>query len=392
MAWGRVVSWRNLKFQFIAILLLLPWLTVGPSLVAQPTARRCDGSYCYEKICTPGQPSCRYVANRVCKPTTKEECTTQNVKKCHRVPLTACASQSANSCRPHLKRVCGYTSRYRTYAAEELSYYKKIPHLRPRRSYVGAPHASRSFTRQARGGQCHLQVVRECSYAPKPACQQAYKDECRYVPEKSCSHREVQDCYDERKYVCDKGSDNCYERRIARAPVPYPPDGGGTYPKVVPPPDEKALPPVKPDETYNKPKPEEPYEKPEQPPAPSKEAMAPPLPAGSGQPAPAMAESARQEQPRQLVIDTRVVMVPIAGGLAAFGLFLLFVSQRRKSQAKDRNGSRDVHIGYRGKPDPGTQYASHLAVRTIGPRLTLRTVSGQHQVNITMAKNLTMAK
>jgi hypothetical protein len=51
-----------------------------------------------------------------------------------------------------------------------------------------------------------------------------------------------------------------------------------------------------------------------------------------------------------------------------------------------------VHIGYRGKPDPGTQYASHLAVRTIGPRLTLRTVSGQHQVNITMAKNLTMAK
>jgi hypothetical protein len=231
-----------------------------------------------------------------------------------------------------------------------------------------------------------LQVVRECRDTPKPACQQAYKDECRYVPEKSCSHRESQDCYDERKYVCDKGSDNCYERRIARAPVPYPPDGGGAYPKVVPRPDEKALPPAKPDETYKKPKPEEPYEKPEPPPAPAKEAMAPSLPSGSGQPAPATAEIARQEQPRQLVIDTRAVMAPIAGGLAAFGLFLLFVSRRRKSQAKDRKGSHEAHIAYRGKSDPGTQYASHLAVRSIGPRLTLRTVSGQHHVNITMAR------
>jgi len=386
------MSWRNLKFQFVAILLLILGLTAAPSLVAQPTAQRCDGAYCYEKICTPGQSYCRYVSNRVCKPIAKEECTTQNVKKCHKVPLTACASQGANSCRPHLKRVCGYTSRYRTYAAEELSYYKKIPHLRPRHRYIGAPHAPRSPTQQAPGGHCRLQVVRECSAAPKPACHQAYKDECRYVPEKSCSRREAQDCRDEPKYVCDKGPDNCYERPIAGARVPSDlpsrPDGAGAYPKA--PSDGKALPPHQPDDTYKKPKPEEEYEKtkPEQGSAPSKETTAPPLPPplpmSPGQPAPVTAQSARQERPRQLVIDTRIVMVPIAGGLAAFGLFLLLASRRRTSQAKDRNRTRDVRIAYHGKSDPGTQHASHLAAPPIGPRITLRTVPGQRKVNITI--------
>src|SRR5262245_56090004 len=73
---------------------------------------------------------CRYVPNRVCNPSTKQECTTQNVKKCHKVPSNVCSTQGPNACRPHLKRVCGYASRYRTYAAEELSSYKRIPHLR----------------------------------------------------------------------------------------------------------------------------------------------------------------------------------------------------------------------------------------------------------------------
>jgi len=376
------MSWRNLKFKFVAILLLMLGLTAAP-IVAQPTARRCDGSYCYERIC-PGT-SCRYVANRVCKPITKEECTTQNVKKCHKVPLTACASPGANSCRPHLKRVCGYTSRYRTYAAEELSYYKKIPHLRPRHRYIGAPHAPRSPTQQARGGHCHLQVVRECSGTPKQACHQAYKDECRYVPEKSCSHRETQDCRDEPKYVCDKGPDNCYERRIARSDLPSHPDGAGAYPKA--PSDGKALPPhqeAKPDDTYKKPKPEEEYEttKPEDGPPPSKETTAPPFPMSPGLPAPVTTQSARQERQRQLVIDTRIVMVPIAGGLAAFGIFLLFASRRRTSQAKHRNRSRDMRIAYHGKSDPGTQQVSYLAAPPIGPRITLRMVPGQRKVNI----------
>jgi hypothetical protein len=79
-----------------------------------------------------------------------------------------------------------------------------------------------------------------------------------------------------------------------------------------------------------------------------------------------------------------MVMVPIAGGLAAFGIFLLFASRRRTSQAKDRNRPRDVRIAYHGKSDPGTQQASHLAASPVGPRITLRTVPGQRKVNITI--------
>jgi hypothetical protein len=88
------------------------------------------------------------------------------------------------------------------------------------------------------------------------------------------------------------------------------------------------------------------------------------------------------KRPRDLLIDTRVVMVPLAAGLAAFGRFLLVASRRRRSQAKDHSWPRHVDIACRGKPDAGTQDVSRLAVPPIGPRITLRTVAGQRQVNI----------
>src|SRR5215831_2169015 len=357
---GPVVGGRKLKIAVIAVSAAVLALMWASGTFAQPGARRCDASYCYERICAPGSPSCRYVPNRVCNPTTKQECTTQNVKKCHKVPSNTCSSQAANSCHSHLKRVCGYASRYRTYAAEELSYYRRIPHLRPRHHYAASP-------------RCHLQVVRECSGTPRQACRQAYKDECSYVPERSCHNRVTQDCRDEPKYVCEQGPDKCYEQPVPRASGYYPP------PQV-----EKTPAPYKPEEV-----PPPPYRQALPAPAPPKPAPLEP-PAAESNPAPPAApkndpgmptRAPDPEQRRELVIDVPRLLAPIAGGLAAFGMLLLFASRRRKSEAKADKPIRPFHIAYRGKPDPGTQA---ISAAPVGRHITLRTVPGQRKVDITL--------
>jgi len=87
------------------------------------------------------------------------------------------------------------------------------------------------------------------------------------------------------------------------------------------------------------------------------------------------------EQRRELVIDVPRLLAPIAGGLAAFGMLLLFASRRRKSEAKADKPIRPFHIAYRGKPDPGTQA---ISAAPVGRHITLRTVPGQRKVDITL--------
>ena len=462
----RVTNWRYLEIVSVAVVISILALTPAANPVAQSVGRRCDDAYCYETICTPVPPTCHYVSNRVCKPTTKEECTTHNVRKCQKVPHTVCNAQSGNSCRPHLKQVCGPSSagpggggtpdnppskgyqpssgdasdtpRYRTYAAEALGHSWRIPHLRPRRtvfarrpSYTpqykairppaytprpkSLPPLTPKYTERPNRGStstpppkslppstdkpirspmytCHLQVVRECSNAPKQVCHQEYKDDCRDVPERSCHQRETQDCHDEPKYVCERGQEKC-EPRVQRVPahdLPSRPDGLEKVPaphkeaklkephkEVTPPPTEDI-------------KPSQPSPPVASPPSTSPERADP------GQPAPRTAAGDRPAWARELRIDTRAVMAPLAAGLAAFGMLLLFLgSRRRKSQANDDDARRqseakdlsrlpDVDIAYRGKPDPGRQHVSLLP--PIGPRITLRTVAGSPLVNITMGR------
>lgn len=367
----------KLKIVIIAVSVAVLALTLALRTAAEPTARRCDASYCYERICAPGSPSCRYVPNRVCHPTTKQECTTQDVKKCHKVPSNACSTKGTSACHPHLKRVCGYASRYRTYAAEELSYYRRIPHLRPRHRHAASP-------------ACHLQVVRECGRATRQACQQTYKEVCSNVPERSCHNRETQDCREEPKYVCDKGADQCYEQRVARAPAPSDTpsykDGGGYYP-----PQEKPPAPYKPEEVppaYKDalPAPSPPEPAPPLEPPPPAASNPPPPPSHKTDPAqlPPRTVQGQREKHRELAIDVRSLMAPVAAGLAAFGLLLLFASRRRKSQAEDGHPTHPFHIAYRGKPDPGTQAISHLSTAPVGRHITLRTVPGRRKVDITL--------
>lgn len=391
----------------IVVLATVLGLAFGPSAVGQSMGTRCDGSSCYQKVCTPGPQVCGNQPNHVCRPMTKEECTTQNVQKCRKVPLNTCNTQGAsNSCPRHVKRVCGYNSRYRTYAAEGLGYYKKTARLRPR-------------YRQSRAvvSRCHLTVVSDCHGAPRHACKQVYKDECNYVPEKSCHNRQTQECRDEPKYVCDEGPEICRYVKVAKAPstsdppggggggyvsppapTPSPPGGGGgfvsppsykkTGPEETPPSGKKSKQDDNTSPSYEKKPPSNEETKPDDTPPPYKEAkpyepprpsdpLPPPAPVKKGEP------SGQKKLP-EVVINVRRVLVPIAGGLAATGLLLLFVSRRRKSQANDSNPQHHSHIAYVGRSDPGAQEVTHLATPPIGPRITVRTVPGERQVEITL--------
>jgi hypothetical protein len=131
---------------------------------------------------------------------------------------------------------------------------------------------------------------------------------------------------------------------------------------------------TKPDDTPPPYKEAKPYE----PPRPSDPPPPPP-------PAPIKKEEpSGQERPPAVVINVRRVLAPIAGGLAATGLLLLFVSRRRKSQVGDSNPQRHFQITYVGRSDPGVQEVSQLSTPPVGPRITLRTVRGERQVSITL--------
>src|SRR5262249_48936152 len=162
-------------------------------------------------------------------------------------------------------------------------------------------------------------------------------------------------------------------------------DGGGYYP-----PQEKPPAPYKPEEVppaykdaLPAPSPPEPAPPLEPPPAASNP---PPPPSHKTDPAqlPPRRALGQREKHRELAIDVRSLMAPVAAGLAAFGLLLLFASRRRKSQAEDGHPTRPFHIAYRGKPDPGTQAISHPSTAPVGRHITLRTVPGRRKVDITL--------
>lgn len=391
MTWGslfRAMSWCRINPAFLAVLAMVSVLVAAPAAMSQPSGRRCDASYCYERVCTPGPPICRSVANRVCRPVTRQECTTQNVKKCRKVPY-ACNPRSTNACRPTVRRVCAPAGSYRvrTYAAELLGWSppeKKNARARLRRPFykVSAPATRPGGSRApAIAQRCQLRVIKQCNQAQKSPCQPSYKDECSYVPEKSCYPREIQDCRDEPRQVCEKGPDSCIDRtspRYTGLNPGYPTE----KPTRAPPPDVVVTPPPPLPTLLPPDKVEEPPPPPPAEPPPTPAVVEPPQPVEATPPAP----------PPPRVIDLGRIVVdfglPISGGLGAAALFLLLASRRRKSTSDDRKDDivrpENANVTCVGRPDAGTQTISHLGTPPIGPRVTVRTVPGAPHVGITL--------
>ena len=231
---------------------------------SQPSATHCDAAYCYVQRCEPGPADCHFVTERVCHPTTKQECTTQNVRKCHTVPDQVCSPHTVNECKSVRKRVCtpGYSpsnprGNPRIASADDATspdavgegaqqvasarrqrlmrraYYphrrpapqnltKHNQQQRPNTTLVTRPgNAQNNQQPNTPSQQCYWKNEKVCAPVAKQECRSVSKEVCNYQPERSCHNRQVQECRDERRQVCQPGPQRCYPQQVQR-PCPAP--------------------------------------------------------------------------------------------------------------------------------------------------------------------------
>jgi hypothetical protein len=246
----------------------------------------------------------------------------------------------------------------------------------------------------------------------KQECHDVSKEICAYYPEQSCHNRQVQDCYDERKQVCEPGQPkmDCKTRQVqrtctppqywtpqgcvARAPAAPLPKVGGWKPEHK----QKHTTP----ESYQE-KPPTPYKGPDiakldPQPAPRAQPRAPDPPSRNEVEPPKPPDDRREKNvspsgtTRGPTIDVefqgrswRIELdpVPIISG-AGVGLLLCLLALWPKRKELSAEDLRRLGIECSGEPDEGAQAVTHLATPPTGPRITVRTSNGARRTGIVM--------
>jgi hypothetical protein len=365
----------------------------------QPS-RYCDATHCYERVCTPTD-NCRTISNRVCRAVTKPECTTHSAKNCQMVPTSVCEPRAVYGCRSIYRTVC--TTSYRmastSYAAQQLGSYRLMKSFRPRmRHRVHKPYPSsnrpsvRPHSHQAKpyapyqhSGQgqrpyqprpqrprpvqhCRPQVQKICGPVTKQECRYVSKEVCTYAPRETCYNREVQECRDEQKYVCEKGEDCRTIATLRDVGADRKPPVDAVRPA------EPRI--AKPDSYHPKPAP---AILPSPLPDPPR-----PLPADNTLPPPRRGQEALPNRQRTtdeswtIRIDRTTVGIVGGGAATILGLLLLWPRRRSRSVGEMRR----LGVEVRGEPDLGGQSVAHLADPPIGPRISVRTKAGTHRYKV----------
>jgi hypothetical protein len=351
-------------------------LLLPANAIAQPSAQRCEGGYCYEMRCEPGRPqdNCRIVSEQQCRPVTKNDCRVDYVRRCKPTPYQDCRTRTEQSCRTTVDRQCRYVVRYRQVRA---------PGCRPTPEFP-CPMQTIPYRDQV----CSPRPKRTCTSVPKRECRTVQKEQCGMVAENTCRKRVEQECRMERRQVCDGGRapSNCREVRTQRpcaaserwtpqgcvtrqaepAPAPYSP------PQPPPPPSERQYQPPDP------PRQAEPAPPPPPPSSPSPEQQRP-------DPPPRQAEGGgtlpSSESAPTLSLFERLGGAPvfIGGGAATVLGLLVLLAWRRSGRSPDALRRQGVVV--RGRPDQGQQ---EIAPRDTagGPQVTLRAVRGPVETGV----------